>query len=77
MVREIEVLSDAEVTLLSDRREHGPYGLNGGGDGTVGKAEVLRGDGSIECLPGKFNVRLRKGERICIESPGAGGWGKA
>ncbi len=76
VVREIEVLTDAEVTLLSDRREHGPYGLNGGDDGTVGKAEILRGDGSVERLPGKFNVRLRKGERIRIESPGAGGWGK-
>jgi len=26
-------------------------------------------------LPGKFNVRLRKGERIRIETPGGGGWG--
>jgi len=77
VVREIEVLTDVEVTLLADRREHGPYGLNGGATGTVGKAEVLRANGSVEQLPGKFNVRLRKGERIRIESPGAGGWGKA
>jgi len=26
-------------------------------------------------LPGKFNVRLRAGERIRIETPGGGGWG--
>ncbi len=77
VVREIEVLTDVEVTLLADRRVHGPYGLNGGATGTVGKAEVLRANGSVEQLPGKFNVRLRKGERIRIESPGAGGWGKA
>jgi len=76
VVREIEVLTDAEVTLLADRREHGPYGLSGGAAGAVGKAEVLRSDGSVERLPGKFNVRLRRGERIRIESPGAGGWGK-
>jgi N-methylhydantoinase B len=76
IVREIEVLSDAEVTLLADRRTRGPYGLDGGGEGATGKAAVIRGDGSSQELPGKFNVRLRKGERIRIESPGGGGWGE-
>jgi N-methylhydantoinase B len=75
IVREVEVLTDAEVTLLADRRLCGPYGLGGGGNGAPGKACVLRGDGSEEQLPGKFNVRLRKGERIRIESPGGGGFG--
>jgi len=77
IIREIEVLTDAEVTLLADRRERGPYGLNGGGDGAAGKALVIRSDGSSQVLPGKFNTRLRKGERIRIETPGGGGWGKA
>jgi N-methylhydantoinase B len=76
IVREIELLSDAEVTLLADRRTRGPYGLNGGGDGALGTAGVIRRDGSSQELPGKFNVRLRKGERIRIESPGGGGWGE-
>jgi N-methylhydantoinase B len=75
IVREIEVLTDAEVTLLGDRRERGPYGLNGAGDGSTGRAEVLRLDGSIESLPGKFNTRLRKGEKVRIETPGGGGFG--
>jgi N-methylhydantoinase B/oxoprolinase/acetone carboxylase alpha subunit len=26
-------------------------------------------------MPGKFSTRLRKGERIAIETPGGGGWG--
>jgi N-methylhydantoinase B len=75
IIREIEVLADAEVTLLADRRERGPYGLAGGRDGAPGKAVVIREDGSSQELPGKFNVRLRKGERIRIETPGGGGWG--
>ena len=37
IVREIEVLTDAEVTLLADRRLRGPWGLSGGGDGLPGK----------------------------------------
>lgn len=75
IVREIEVLTNAEVTLLADRRTHGPWGLNGGADGTPGQAAIVRANNSNESLPGKFNVRLRKGERIRIESPGGGGWG--
>jgi N-methylhydantoinase B len=75
IVREIEVLTDAEVTLLADRRVRGPWGLQGGVEGAAGTATILRADGSREELPGKFNVRLRKGEAIRIESPGGGGWG--
>jgi len=76
IIREIEALTDAEVTLLADRRERGPYGLAGGKDGAPGKAVVIREDGASQGLPGKFNVRLCKGERIRIETPGGGGWGE-
>jgi N-methylhydantoinase B len=76
IVREVEVLVDSEVTLLSDRRRNGPYGLNGGSDGASGRAEVHRNDGSVQELPGKFSVRLKAGERIRIESPGGGGFGR-
>ena len=75
IVREIEVLADSEVTLLADRRWRGPWGLQGGDDGLAGKATILRQDGSHEELPGKFNLRLKAGERIRIETPGGGGWG--
>jgi N-methylhydantoinase B len=76
VVREIEVLADSEVTLLADRRSRGPWGLQGGHEGLAGKATVLRQDGSAQELPGKFNIRLKSGERIRIETPGGGGWGK-
>jgi N-methylhydantoinase B len=75
IVREIEVLTDCEVTLLADRRSRGPWGLSGGADGAPGKTVVTRLDGSAEPMPGKFSTRLRKGERIRIETPGGGGWG--
>ncbi|MGB8768673.1 MAG: hydantoinase B/oxoprolinase family protein [Candidatus Korobacteraceae bacterium] len=77
IVREIEVLADATVTLLSDRRKSRPYGLAGGGDGAPGRTEILRADGSTELMPGKGSARLRRGERIRIETPGGGGWGSA
>jgi N-methylhydantoinase B len=77
IVREIEVLTDCEVTLLADRRSRGPWGLAGGADGAPGKTFVVRRDGSVEPMPAKFSTRLRKGERITIETPGGGGWGPA
>ena len=76
IVREIEVLTDAQVTLLADRRSRGPYGLAGGADGAPGRTTIIRRDGSEEDIPGKTSVRLRSGERVRIESPGGGGWGK-
>jgi N-methylhydantoinase B len=75
IVREIEALTDCEVTLLADRRSRGPWGLAGGKDGARGKAFITRTSGSIENMPGKFSTRLRKGERVTIETPGGGGWG--
>lgn len=75
IVREIEVLTGAEVTLLAERRTRGPYGLAGGNDGAPGQAHVVRANGSAD-LPGKFNTRLRKGERIRIDTPGGGGFGR-
>ncbi len=76
IVREIEVLTDCDVTLLAERRSRGPWGLAQGADGAPGKAFIMRGDGSVEEMPGKFSARLRKGERIRIETPGGGGWGR-
>ena len=75
IVREIEVLTDAQVTLLADRRSRGPYGLSGGTEGAPGRTIIVRKDGSEEEIPGKTSVRLRSGEKIRVESSGGGGWG--
>jgi N-methylhydantoinase B len=75
IVREIEMLCDADVTLLADRRLRGPYGLRGGNDGSPGRNMIVRHDGTEALIPAKGSARLKKGERIRIESPGGGGWG--
>src|SRR5580704_3859468 len=77
IIREIEVQADCEATLLADRRSRGPWGLSGGMEGAKGTATVVRHDGSHEPMPGKFSTRLRRGERIRIETPGGGGWGQS
>jgi N-methylhydantoinase B len=75
IVREVEVLTDAQVTVLADRRSRGPYGLGGGSSGAPGRTVVRHEDGSEDELPGKTSVRLRAGDRVRVESPGGGGWG--
>ena len=71
IIREIELLSDAQVTMLADRRVTGPYGLQGGGSGETGRT-MLNG----EELPGKCNVQAKPGSVLRIETPGGGGFGK-
>jgi len=75
IVREIELLADADATILSDRRKFRPYGLAGGLPGKPGRTTVL-GGGQARKLASKSHFRLRAGELIRVETPGGGGWGK-
>jgi N-methylhydantoinase B len=77
LFRQVELLTDAEVTLLADRRKFRPYGLQGGEEGAAGGAWVTRaGDKHVVELPGKCSRQLAKGDVLRIETPGGGGWGK-
>ncbi|MFZ0303417.1 MAG: hydantoinase B/oxoprolinase family protein [Terracidiphilus sp.] len=77
LIREIELLADAEMTLLADRRRIRPWGLAGGADGAAGRACVTHAaTGETEELPGKCSRKLKKGDVLRIETPGGGGWGK-
>ena len=75
VVREVELLADAQVTMLADRRTLAPWGLAGGEDASLGVTTVTSGD-SEEILPGKCSRELSAGTRVRIESPGGGGWGE-
>lgn len=74
IVREIELLTTADATILSDRRRFRPYGLAGGMPGRPGRTRLLKKRGSIR-LPSKCRFSVAPGERIIIETPGGGGWG--
>ncbi len=74
LIREIELLADAEVTILSERRQQPPFGLQGGEPGQPG-SNLLRDGDNFERLPGKFSRRVRAGCRLRVETPGGGGWG--
>jgi N-methylhydantoinase B len=84
ITRGIEVLAPARVTVISDRRVLGPYGLAGGRAGSPGLNRVqprpARGAGArggSRALPGKFMVDLAAGAVLTVSSPGGGGFGRA
>lgn len=77
LVREVELLADATVTILSERREHSPYGLAGGQPGRPGENWRLPVDGEPVRLRGKVTLAARSGDRIRIVTPGGGGHGAA
>jgi len=74
LVKELEMLCDAEVTLLADRRVGRPYGLGGGGEGAAGLAVLREGEGE-RVLPGKCSTRVKRGAVLRLETPGGGGSG--
>lgn len=74
IVRALQVLTDCQVTLLSERRKVPPYGLDGGEPGQTGKNLLIR-DGEEFPLPGKGSVDLRPGDVLSILTPGGGGYG--
>ncbi|MBN2141467.1 MAG: hydantoinase B/oxoprolinase family protein [Desulfovibrionaceae bacterium] len=74
LFRELAILSECEVTVLSERRRNAPYGLLGGRPGRPGR-NIVSGPGGARVMPGKFQARLRPGETLRIETPGGGGYG--
>ena len=76
IVREYIMLAPATVTMLSERRAVAPWGLAGGENGRPGRNLLYRADGTVEELHSKFTRRVLPGDRLRIETPGGGGWGK-
>lgn len=76
IVREYEFLAPATITLNSERRRHAPWGIHGGAAGKRGVNTLIRG-GQVERVGGKYTGQINVGDRVRIETPGGGGWGKA
>jgi N-methylhydantoinase B len=70
VVRELRVLEPCRLSLLTERRAHGPAGANGGGPGLPGRNLVNGRE-----LPAKTTLDLEAGDLIRIETPGGGGYG--
>jgi N-methylhydantoinase B/oxoprolinase/acetone carboxylase alpha subunit len=77
LIREVEFLAPATVSLLTERRVTLPYGLYGGASAAAGHNTLIHADGSEQPLPGKVTFDVVAGDSVRIETPGGGGWGEA
>jgi len=75
--RTIRFLERMECTILSGHRRVQPFGLAGGEPGQIGGNWVRRTDGRLERLQGADATTLDAGDAIIIQTPTAGGCGKA
>lgn len=75
--RDLQVLVDATVSLITERRVSQPWGLAGGEPGAVGENWLLPGgdESRAERLPDKCTIRLEAGDVLRMLTPGGGGWG--
>ena len=75
-IREYTFLDRLNLTLLTQHRVVAPYGCEGGRPGKVGKQCVVDKNGNEQELDGIDNKIVEKGDRLVIETPGGGGWGR-
>jgi N-methylhydantoinase B len=68
--RRVRVLEPATLSLLTDRRRHGPAGKDGGAPGAPGENLL-----DAEPLPPKITRELQPGQVVSVRTPGGGGWG--
>ena len=75
--RDLQVLEECTVSLITERRVSRPYGLWGGEAGAVGENWLLpAGDeDAAERLPDKCTIHLKSGDVLRMLTPGGGGWG--
>src|SRR5690606_10432776 len=75
--RDLLVLEDVTLSLITERRVSRPWGLHGGEPGAPGENWLLPGgdEARAERLPDKCTWRLRAGDVVRMRTPGGGGWG--
>jgi N-methylhydantoinase B len=71
VVRELRVLEECRLSIISERRTHAPQGERGGEPGAQGR-NALNG----EPLAAKVTRALAAGDVVTIETPGGGGHGR-
>jgi len=76
VVREITFLEPVNLSVLSQRRKSGPFGMNGGKAGKPGCQKLIHKNGEEIQLDSIQNINLEAGDKFIIKTPGGGGFGK-
>ena len=69
LIREYEFLRSTHITLLTERRNHQPWGLNGAEAGAKGENKL-----DDKLLPAKVSLLVEAGQKLSIKTPGGGGY---
>jgi N-methylhydantoinase B len=77
LMRRVQLLTECRVSLITERRIHPPFGMQGGGDGACGVNTLLEPGGDCTTLPGKWSGNCPEGTVVSLQTPGGGGWGNA
>jgi 5-oxoprolinase (ATP-hydrolysing) len=74
-VRELTFLAPMSLSVLTQHRAEGPYGMAGGHPGAPGRQRILRPSGESVELGSVDGIEVEPGDRLVLETPGGGGWG--
>jgi 5-oxoprolinase (ATP-hydrolysing) len=74
-VRETVFLEPMSLSVLTQHRAEGPYGMEGGEQGAPGRQRVIRASGEAVELRSVDGCEVEPGDRLVLETPGGGGWG--
>ena len=74
VLREITFLEPVNLSVLSQRRKSGPFGIKGGESGKPGNQKIIRNNGEEIQMDSIQNIDLESGDRFIIETPGGGGF---
>jgi 5-oxoprolinase (ATP-hydrolysing) len=75
-VRELTFLAPMSLSILSQHRVEAPYGMDGGEPGLRGRQRLVRNTGETEDLASVDGREVHAGDRLILETPGGGGWGR-
>lgn len=75
ILRELTFLESVELTVLTQHRKEGPYGLQDGEAGKTGEQWVVYKNGRREKLESVDGRSLENGDKFILKTPGGGGFG--
>ena len=74
-VRELTFLEPVSLSIISQHRNQGPYGMEGGAPGMSGRQRIVRANGEIVELGSVIGCEINAGDQLILETPGGGGYG--
>ena len=76
VIRETVFLAPMALSVLTQHRIEGPYGVGNGQSGQPGRQQLFRETGGVVELGSVDGCDVLPGDRLVMKTPGGGGWGQ-